>query len=1039
MAERDPIDADRDESDDGSAMHTTSPVKPMEEAGKDDTRIADYQPETPSNYVTLDTFAELTNHLRTRRCRVCDELFFSSELDIRNLFQDWADGTVDELSCNLRCSNCNTRSCIACEPVAFKKSSKVGFASQNVSWCCVGGRLFLIWALLCGFDRRIWESRNLGNMSKQVKPELKSKAMKIQKSTRGGGLNTGPLGGHRFSRESMPSGKGYGGHTSGSSGHDHDMYDDDTSEDDGKAGYDINGLPFNVEALEDMYGKAPTPNGFEHIMNSMKPNPTKPKPKPKPKHVVDRKDDFMSKARIAQKKEDYFSITVLDFLTDLLPSLERETCFDLDPPGAILEMLNNSKILPYCAELLRNDSLADVTNRKFLYQALFSFLTRVGSHSSTNAAVFGPRYARPETIDLLTLSFNDGVPDAKERVTTLAECLRNLTTQSSMMLRSANTNFKDFDGDEDLTMLQVCDRISIFTDFIQTHMITATDSVGGKATVVVPDGLGLRDVDSTLMSETHYYWNTAKGFMDSQPGRFKRLITEITTLQTGLPPGIFVRYCEDRPDILKCVIVGPADTPYENGLFEFDIFCGQMFPNLPPQVNFKGTAGGRLNINPNLYADGKVCLSLLGTWSGEPWNPGESTLLQVLISIQAMILCEEPWYNEPGREAGYTRSPNGPSSMYNRKIRDHTVRTAILAWLDEPPPLWKDVVDFHFKQQGNTILRTVEEWVKERVPETNKSAFERTIEEEMYAYDEAFAETMAARYRVPEASDLGAMLPHLQTALRKYGATFIVEYVAPPTPKAPKRRMVPASHFGPGLSPYPPGPGGPTTSSSEAPTGSSMASSSEAPTWASVAKSSPAQTDTQSMFKHLDDFSKFMDNASPEVAASFFRGRGQHRGGFGRGHTAADTNGPAVEDSAEAPRYELRSSTRGRGSSDEPSTRGGQSSSSTSHPPYNSNTMNFIRGRGGASHSAHGFGRGGFGRGGRGSGLDGSAPVFPPPPPAGPLPPVGFYNVGRGRGGPPPSDNFTMGDAPTWVRGGGRGRGRGNGRGDRGGRGRGRG
>ena len=37
--------------------------------------------------------------------------------------------------------------------------------------------------------------------------------------------------------------------------------------------------------------------------------------------------------------------------------------------------------------------------------------------------------------------------------------------------------------------------------------------------------------------------------------------------------------------------------------------------------------------NPNLYADGKVCLSLLGTWHGgdasQKWQPGKSSLYQV--------------------------------------------------------------------------------------------------------------------------------------------------------------------------------------------------------------------------------------------------------------------------------------------------------------------------------------------------------------------------------------------------------------------------
>jgi len=58
-----------------------------------------------------------------------------------------------------------------------------------------------------------------------------------------------------------------------------------------------------------------------------------------------------------------------------------------------------------------------------------------------------------------------------------------------------------------------------------------------------------------------------------------------------------------------------------------------------------------LRLNPNLYSSGKVCLSLLNTWSGhqnEKWLPGFSTILQVLVSIQGLILNSEPYYNEPG-------------------------------------------------------------------------------------------------------------------------------------------------------------------------------------------------------------------------------------------------------------------------------------------------------------------------------------------------------------------------------------------------------
>ena len=59
---------------------------------------------------------------------------------------------------------------------------------------------------------------------------------------------------------------------------------------------------------------------------------------------------------------------------------------------------------------------------------------------------------------------------------------------------------------------------------------------------------------------------------------------------------------------------------------------------------------GTVRFNPNLYNDGKVCLSLLGTWHGgsadEKWDASRSTLYQVLVSIQSIIMVEEPMYNE---------------------------------------------------------------------------------------------------------------------------------------------------------------------------------------------------------------------------------------------------------------------------------------------------------------------------------------------------------------------------------------------------------
>ncbi len=47
------------------------------------------------------------------------------------------------------------------------------------------------------------------------------------------------------------------------------------------------------------------------------------------------------------------------------------------------------------------------------------------------------------------------------------------------------------------------------------------------------------------------------------------------------------------------------------------------YPSSAPHIVLLTTNGGKTRFNPNLYSDGKVCLSILGTWrgeSGEQWS-----------------------------------------------------------------------------------------------------------------------------------------------------------------------------------------------------------------------------------------------------------------------------------------------------------------------------------------------------------------------------------------------------------------------------------
>ncbi|KAJ3556879.1 hypothetical protein NM688_g1784 [Phlebia brevispora] len=155
---------------------------------------------------------------------------------------------------------------------------------------------------------------------------------------------------------------------------------------------------------------------------------------------------------------------------------------------------------------------------------------------------------------------------------------------------------------------------------------------------------------------------------------------QLAVLTTNLPvawdSSIFLRVDETRVDVIKALITGPEGTPYHNGVYLFDIFLGPSYNNSPPQVKYMTTAGGKYRFNPNLYADGKVCLSLLGTWQGPGWISGKSTLLQVLISIQSMILCDEPYLNEPGWA---TMGGSPQSKAYSANVRRMVVRTAVSA------------------------------------------------------------------------------------------------------------------------------------------------------------------------------------------------------------------------------------------------------------------------------------------------------------------------------------------------------------------------
>ena len=190
-----------------------------------------------------------------------------------------------------------------------------------------------------------------------------------------------------------------------------------------------------------------------------------------------------------------------------------------------------------------------------------------------------------------------------------------------------------------------------------------------------------------------------------------RVAREMAGLSATLPisrsSSALVRVDEQKVVLWSIAVTGPEETPYDCGFFLFDAFFPSAYPACAPKVRFKTTGGGRARLNPNLYKDGKVCLSLLGTWSGakgETWDGSCSTMAQVIVSIQSLIFVNEPFFNEPGYERGIgTADGKRKSDEYNRHIMEYTLRYAILEPLRKPNAAFKEAIHVHFKRRRQYI------------------------------------------------------------------------------------------------------------------------------------------------------------------------------------------------------------------------------------------------------------------------------------------------------------------------------------------------
>eukprot|EP01112_Ceratiomyxa_fruticulosa_P017746 TRINITY_DN5591_c0_g1_i1.p1 TRINITY_DN5591_c0_g1~~TRINITY_DN5591_c0_g1_i1.p1 ORF type:complete len:500 (-),score=106.54 TRINITY_DN5591_c0_g1_i1:37-1458(-) len=189
-------------------------------------------------------------------------------------------------------------------------------------------------------------------------------------------------------------------------------------------------------------------------------------------------------------------------------------------------------------------------------------------------------------------------------------------------------------------------------------------------------------------------------------GCIKRIRSDLEAMIKHPNPFIHVAPHEEDITHIEALIIGPEGTPYQHGLFHFDMKFPHDYPWNPPKVLLMTTDSGRTRFNPNLYADGKVCLSILGTWQGPGWKAVQ-TIESVLVSVQS-LMNSHPYHNERGYE---NERRSGDSKNYNECIIHETLRVAVCGMMEAPTcgDVFKSVMDEVFVKHYNFYIKTATE------------------------------------------------------------------------------------------------------------------------------------------------------------------------------------------------------------------------------------------------------------------------------------------------------------------------------------------
>jgi len=168
-----------------------------------------------------------------------------------------------------------------------------------------------------------------------------------------------------------------------------------------------------------------------------------------------------------------------------------------------------------------------------------------------------------------------------------------------------------------------------------------------------------------------------------------------------------IYYKHDDDNMLSgyALIIGPEDTIYNYGYYFFKFNFKEDYPYKPPFVEYLTNEHG-IRFHPNLYRNGKVCLSLLNTWNGEQWTSCQ-TIRTILLNL-VTLFNNKPLLHEPGITEKYKYF-----NQYNEIIKYSNYNTSIISVLNKKiiPNLYeifKDIILENYQKNRINILKNIE-------------------------------------------------------------------------------------------------------------------------------------------------------------------------------------------------------------------------------------------------------------------------------------------------------------------------------------------